>query len=95
MIRGKADILLTPDIVFSMQVKAQPEREDAASFVFRDDKEKMLGDELQKGIVSVVNKSYQDCIFNDTCDVQISGNGFLELEEFIRSVGSSLHMKLG
>lgn len=87
MLGEEARILLIPDIVFTLKVKGQSER-SGACLVFRNDKEKSLNIELKKELAMYCEDRYGSLLYEDTCDVQVVGDGYEELQKFIDVLSS-------
>ena len=81
-----AKILLTPDIVFTLNVNIEDKKRCGASYIFRNDKEKDISDGTQKKLINICDELYSDRSFNDTCDVRIKENGYTELKRFISDI---------
>lgn len=71
----KENVLLTPDIVFSLKMDMpESERRDGVAFVLRDDIEKALFPDAQNQIIDYVMKQTENVYFWDTCDISFTGN---------------------
>ena len=82
MFGNSGNILLVPDIVFSIRVEDNYKRH-GLSIIMRNDKEK---DVDEKTVISEINKlkeKYDIFSYNDTCDVNVVGNGYEELRKYI------------
>ena len=82
MLGDTIDILLVPDIVFSLDMSTEDERE-GASIILRDDKEKSKDTQKQSQVLKYVKTHFDKVSYNDTCDVCISGNGYKEFFEYV------------
>lgn len=83
---SKTRILLVPDIVFTLDIPKIKENRKGISYIFRNDKEKEINQKVENEIIEVSKKYYSEYSFNDTCDINIKGNGYKELEKFITSL---------
>lgn len=63
------NVLLTPDIVFSLHPNFCNVPRKGIAFIFRDDKEKMLNLEMQDEIIAISKKQFNNTFFWDTCDI--------------------------
>lgn len=69
----KAQVLLTPDIVFSYEkyVKLSgSRRSNSVALILRDDKEKSLDVAFQRNLIKLVKKRFDKVEYMDTCDVE-------------------------
>lgn len=87
MFQGSVECLLFPDIVFSMKHSNDHVR-DGIAVVLRNDLEKQ-----NHGNITEAVRNYGLCheisiTENDTCDVNIHNDGFLELENYINEIAS-------
>lgn len=87
ILKDKVEILLTPDIVFTLEGNNVNKR-SGVTFIFRNDKEKSLDNKKEQNIISQCKKCIGESSFDDTCDVSIIGNGYAELKEFCSRISS-------
>lgn len=83
LLKDKINILLVPDIVFTLDVENKICKRKGINYIFRNDMEKNISEKKEKKVIDISKKYYSDYSFNDTCNVNITGNGYEELDEFI------------
>ena len=83
LLKDKVKILLVPDIVFTLEIANKMYKREGISYIFRNDREKNISDMKEERIINISKKYYSDYSFNDTCNVNIKGNGYEELDNFI------------
>lgn len=71
--------LLTPDIVFSFNVKEKKKKREGIAFIMRNDKEKMLSNDLQEMFIGIAKNIYSSVYFWDTCDIEYEKNNVRNL----------------
>lgn len=82
-----AEVLMAPDIVFSLDMKGEQCDRQGICFIFRQDKEKGITEQIQKTIEEKCRKMFDDISYNDTCEVQIEDNGYREFMSYINLLG--------
>lgn len=90
------NIMLIPDIVFSMEYNSESvscEKSKDIALVFRDDIEKSLTMSEEHMIQEIAEEIAEEIgskiLYLDTCDVIISGNGYSELNDYLAILSSS------
>ena len=87
MFQGSVECLLFPDIVFSMKCSSNHSREGIA-LVLRNDMEKQNHGNITEAVRSYGLSNSITVTENDTCDVSINDDGFIELEIYISEIAS-------
>lgn len=80
-----AKILLTPDIVFSLNREKETKRE-SVSIIFRNDKEKKMDSNFEQQVIDYIKQKDINISYNDTCDIKINKDKYIILEEFIDNI---------
>lgn len=73
------EVLLTPDIVFSLTPLQYQTKRHGIAFIFRNDKEKALKPELQEQLIHLARNQYNNLFFWDTCDIHYQNNNGKDL----------------
>ena len=87
MFQGSVECLLFPDIVFSMKCSTDRLR-DGIALVLRNDMEKQNHGNIPEAVRNYGLCHETSVTENDTCDVTIHDDGFLELENYINEISS-------
>lgn len=85
MLGNSVRILLTPDIVFSLNEIEKTDRK-GVSIIFRNDIEKAIDSKTEEKIKNYCKIKEYQVTYDDTCDVHITGNGFYELRAFVNKI---------
>lgn len=85
MLGNSVRILLTPDIVFSLNEIEKTDRK-GVSLIFRNDIEKAIDSKTEEKMKNYCKIKEYQVTYDDTCDVHITGNGFYELLIFINKI---------
>jgi len=87
MFQGSVECLLFPDIVFSMKHSKDHER-DGIALVLRNDVEKQNHGNITEEVRRYGLSHSISVTENDTCDVSINDDGFVELDNYISEIAS-------
>ncbi len=76
-------VLLTPDIVFSLQYKGETcNREEWVALIMRDDKEKKIDGDFHNALLTYIDERYDVC-YMDTCDIDITEGRDIVLTDYL------------
>ena len=92
MLKDRRKVIMTPDIVFSMNVNNIEinNRKDRVFLVLRNDKEKFHTKLNANDIQKYVKNIFSECVIKDTCDFKnVSANKMQVLEEYIQELAKS------
>ena len=84
----KADVLLTPDIVFCLNgmVQNENDREDYVALILRDDKEKLCSSNLEDGMIAMLKKTHINVKEMDTCSIDVNDGRKRILEKYLSAL---------
>lgn len=77
-----AQVLLTPDIVFSYEkyvIKGYNRNSNSVAIMFRNDKEKLLDSPFQDDMIALVEEYFDKVEYMDTCDVEYHDDNAQEI----------------
>lgn len=92
MLKDRRKVIMTPDIVFSMNVNNIEinNRKDRVFLVLRNDKEKFHKKLNANDIQKYVKNIFSECVIKDTCDFKnVSANKMQVLEEYIQELAKA------
>ena len=87
MFQGSVECLLFPDIVFS-NMRSKDHVRDGIALVLRNDMEKQNHGNITEAVKSYGLSRSISVTENDTCDVSINDDGFIELDNYISEIAS-------
>lgn len=83
----KCNVLLCPDIVFSLETDFQNSRQGVQA-IFRDDKEKSVSDTDKKKVIGILEDMNFEIFNKDTCDDDFANDKETKLAEFIEEMST-------
>lgn len=86
LVERRVKVLLTPDIVFTLNNPVKIKHREDVSFIFRRDKEKSITTKNEEDLINICKLYYSHYSYNDTCDVNIKENGYIELDKFLSDI---------
>lgn len=83
----KCDVLLCPDIVFSLNCDFQKRRQ-GVQFIFRDDKEKSVSNKDKENVIEIFKKMNYKVFYQDTCDNGFANDKEIKLKSFMNEMSN-------